>query len=184
MMVYSPEYSRFVAPPHGERGLEFSIRPSPLCLAALRCGDIFPYGFGRVPTIILEYYWPWLYLIACAKIGLPCPALGCVASHSNIVEEQKNNTSCHRRSCVKTVGLQHEQLRQYAKQQSEPRGRNYSRIKAGGRFHAHLQLTPPRNAGRGLSVGGRFWSVVAVAGGQNQTNQRKNRTVDGFCGWL
>ncbi len=34
-------------------------------------------------------------------------------------------------------------------------GRKYSRIKAGGRFRAPGQRTPPRRAGRGLSIGGR-----------------------------
>ena len=43
----------------------------------------------------------------------------------------------------------------------EPGGRKMCRIKAGGRFRAHLPLTPPRNAGRGREPG---WSVCPSAG--------------------
>ncbi len=42
-------------------------------------------------------------------------------------------------------------------QRRKPRGRKKSRIKAGGRFGTPGQTTPPRRAGRGLSVGGRFY---------------------------
>lgn len=43
----------------------------------------------------------------------------------------------------------------------EPGGRKWCRIKAGGRFRAHLPLTPPCNAGRGRGPG---WSVWPTAG--------------------
>lgn len=49
----------------------------------------------------------------------------------------------------------------------EPGGRNYSRIKAGGRLRALLPTTPPRRAGRGFSIGGRnfhflLWQVAGI----------------------
>ncbi len=59
----------------------------------------------------------------------------------------------------------------------EPGGRKVCRIKAGGRFAPPGQRTPPRRAGRGLSVGGRFYPFLAVKGGRKQKEQRENRMV-------
>ena len=56
----------------------------------------------------------------------------------------------------------------------EPGGRKKCRIKAGGRLCAPLPATPPRNAGRGFSIGGRnfnflLWQVVSISKSREKT---------------
>ena len=58
--------------------------------------------------------------------------------------------------CQKRVaGVRHPAKSARPKVASEPGGRKKCRIKAGGRFRAPGQWTPPRRAGRGFSIGGR-----------------------------
>ena len=64
-----------------------------------------------------------------------------------------------------------------AKVAGEPGGRNYSRIKAGGRFRAPGQWTPPRRAGRGFSVGGRNFNFLL---GQVVGNQKVREEIAWF----
>ena len=62
----------------------------------------------------------------------------------------------------------------------EPGGRKKCRIKAGGRFAPPCRRTPPRRAGRGFSLGGRFDPLLAVAGGRKEGKQRRSRYVPAF----
>jgi len=64
---------------------------------------------------------------------------------------------------------------------SGPRRLFYSRIKAGGRFAPLLPTTPPRRAGRGFFLGSRFFTLIAVLGGQKWRKQKENRMIPPFC---
>ena len=66
----------------------------------------------------------------------------------------------------------------------EPGGRKMCRIKAGGRFRAPGQRTPPRSAGRGFPIGGRnfnflLWQVVGM-----KKNKGKTALFQPFSRWL
>ena len=80
----------------------------------------------------------------------------------------------------RAAGVPHTANSAQPKVADEPGGRKKCRIKAGGRLCARRPATPPRRAGRGFSIGGRFYPLLAVQGGRNEEKQRENRPVSTF----
>ena len=109
-------------------------------------------------------------MTACAP---PCGLAG--------IQRVTSRSPSQTQPCQKRVAsVRHPAKSAQPKVAGEPGGRKKCRIKAGGRLHAPLPATPPRNAGRGLSIGGRFYPLLAVPGGRNEEKQRKNRPVSIF----
>ena len=97
------------------------------------------------------------------------------------IRKVTSHRSPQMRLCPKRVAcVRHPTNSAQPKVAGEPGGRKKCRIKAGGRLRAPLPATPPRNAGRGFSIGGRFYPLLAVPGGRNEEKQRKNRPVSTF----
>ena len=83
------------------------------------------------------------------------------------VQKVTSHLSLQTQVCQKRVaGVRHPVSPAPPKVADKPGGRKVCRIKAGGRFGAPGQRTPPRRAGRGFSVGGR-----------KSKGQRENRLI-------
>ena len=68
----------------------------------------------------------------------------------------------------RAAGVPHTANSAQPKVADEPGGRKKCRIKAGGRLRVPRPATPPRRAGRGVSIGGRnfnflLWQVVGIS---------------------
>ncbi|MFZ5944275.1 MAG: hypothetical protein ACOYVD_09210 [Bacillota bacterium] len=64
----------------------------------------------------------------------------------------------------------------------EPWGRKPCRLKAGGRFATSCRPTPPRNAGRGVSVGTPEIGFGHLSGGRNSLKTGINTENISFSG--
>ena len=93
-----------------------------------------------------------------------CAPLCSLASVQRVISRRSPQTQ----PCQKRVaGVHHPTNSAQPKVAGKPRGRKMCRIKAGGRFRAPGQWTPPRRAGRGFSIGGRnfhflLWQVIDI----------------------
>ena len=111
----------------------------------------------------------------CVAVNKERPSATACASLCGLAGVQKvtSHLSPQTQACQKRVaGVRYPASSAQPKVAGEPGGRNYSRIKAGGRFGAPGQRTPPRRAGRGFSIGGRnFYFLLGQVVGNRKVRE-------------